>query len=115
MSFPIRKIGKKEISLVIKDGQFKRSNYLNLKFIPFIGPTRFFFVVSKKVSKLAVERNLIKRRSRAIINLNKDYLKPGFICVMMFKPEVRSLSFDQLTEEVKSALLAVGVLNNHRA
>ena len=97
----------------MKSGKFKGSNYLSLKFIPFIGPSHFFFVVSKKVSKLAVERNLIKRRSRAIINLNKDNIKSGFICVMMFKPEVKDLSFGQLVDEIKSVLIATGILNNN--
>ncbi|MEX0918933.1 MAG: ribonuclease P protein component [Candidatus Paceibacterota bacterium] len=99
-----RRIGKRLIEQVIKDGKSLYSPYLTLKILPTEGPSLWGFVVSKKVSKKAVERNFIKRRARYIVRKNINKLADGYLYVMIFKPEARHLTFNELEQEVVKLL-----------
>ena len=65
----------------------------------------FGYTVSKKVSKKAVERNLIKRRLRAIAReLYKTHGQNGYRYVLIARKQAVSRSFETLKGDVEYAL-----------
>ena len=70
-------------------------------------PIRFAFIVSKKVSKLALERNRVKRLVRESLKTLINGLSPGFDCVFVIK--TLEISLEETTKELKSALIKSGV------
>ena len=62
--------------------------------------SRFGVVVSKKISKRAVERNLIKRRIRAAIKAKLKEVRPGYDCVIKALPAI----IDKKYAEVEKSL-----------
>ena len=49
--------------------------------------SQFSFLCSKKVSKTAVRRNLLRRRGYNAIKKKVDSIKSGFYCVFTYKKE----------------------------
>lgn len=76
-------------------------------------PTRFSFVVSKKVSKSAIKRILLKRKSYNIIKNNIKYIKPGFLCIFHFKKGVENKSFQEISKEIVISLEKASVLEKN--
>ena len=74
--------------------------------------SRFGFVVSTKVSKLAVTRNLIKRRLRAIIAENVEVILPGFDIVIFTRPGASKLNFDELRSLLESIFIKLKLLTS---
>ncbi len=72
---------------------------------------KFTVVVSKKVAKTSVERNLLKRRSRAVIqDTTRDDLrnrKFGIAGVFFLKKEASAASFNLLKEEIQRVIIEV--------
>lgn len=62
---------------------------------------RFGVLVGLKVSKLAVERNLIKRRLKAILVKENFLIKPGMDVVLVAKSGILAADCSKLEEEVK--------------
>lgn len=58
-------------------------------------------IVNKKVSKRAVDRNLLKRRVKAIM---RRFLESGGDYTIIIKPEALSLSFTELKEEITTKI-----------
>ena len=67
-------------------------------------PSRFAFVVSTKVSKKAVERNLLRRRLREIIRKVLPRIKSGLDIMISTRPQACKLSFQELEQEVHALL-----------
>lgn len=57
-------------------------------------------VVSKKVSKKAVDRNRIKRWFREIYRINKDELPQKVHLILLAKPEVTKGSFNEVCNDI---------------
>lgn len=95
----------KEFLNLYKKGSFQRSRLFLLKFIKNnLKNSRFAFVVSLKVSKRAVDRNLIKRRMREIIRiLNKD-IKEGYDLVFIMNSLSLNVTYKDLQNEVVKSL-----------
>ena len=57
--------------------------------LPGAGPSRFGFVVGKKVARSSVGRHRLKRQMREIVHLmlNNGLIKPNFDVVVVAKPE----------------------------
>lgn len=62
--------------------------------------TKHRVVVSKKVSKKAVERNLIKRRIKSVLHTTKTQKPLVVIC----RPQSQTLSFPELKTELLQRL-----------
>lgn len=88
-----------------RDEDFKkvyrnRKTYGNRNFTLYVLKTntdlvRMGFSINKKVGK-AVERNLIKRRLRALYSDNYQRIKPGYDLVLVVKPNVNKMNYKQL-------------------
>jgi ribonuclease P protein component len=64
----------------------------------------FAFVVSKKVSKKAVIRNLLKRRGRKVIQDIKGRTKEGFSYIFFFQKGASDIDLKSIKEEMLSLL-----------
>lgn len=63
-------------------------------------PTRFGFIVSKRVG-VAVVRNRIRRRLKAVSRELLPEIGPGFDIVYRVHPEAAELGFDDLRERAR--------------
>ncbi|RIJ58287.1 ribonuclease P protein component [Clavibacter phaseoli] len=70
---------------------------------PADAPTRFGFIVSKKVGN-AVTRNLVRRRLKAVSAGLLDSLPPGTSIVIRVLPGMERTAWDTLQEEMASAV-----------
>ena len=70
---------------------------------------RFGIMVGLKVSKLAVERNKIKRRMREIIRFEEKNLKKSFDFVVTVLPAARGLGFEELKKSLLFNFKRLGV------
>lgn len=67
-------------------------------------PSRFGFIVSKKISKSAVVRNRVKRILREIVRKNIGTVKEGWDAVFLVKSGILSAETDKIEVEVKKCL-----------
>lgn len=95
----------RDLQKVYRFGKPAHTSALVIKFVS-AERTQVAFVVSKKVSKKAVERNRIKRALREYVRLNLDQTKPGKYLIMV-KSGAASLSGSELRAELKKALTKV--------
>lgn len=58
------------------------------------------FTVSKKVSRLAVERNRLKRRLREVYRCNRDILPEDILLIIRSLPRATCADFHEIREEV---------------
>lgn len=98
---------RKDFDNILKNGQ----TYFSPSFIfklqkNNLTVNRFGFIISKKISKKAVLRNLLKRRLREIIRQQLVKLKPGYdiIIIIKKKTEVLSKNYQQLLGEIFNLL-----------
>lgn len=72
-------------------------------------PTRFGFIISKKVSPLAVTRNKIRRHLSSAVSTLLPQLKPGFDIIIYPKSSITSASFDSLSQQLQESLKKIHV------
>lgn len=72
--------------------------------------TKFSFIVSKKVSKNAIKRILIKRRGYNIIKDNIEHIKSGFLCVFHFKKGFKIPTNEEINNQVMYLLKKANIL-----
>lgn len=65
---------------------------------------RFCFVVSKRVSKKAPARNLVKRRLRAAAAALMGRITPGFDCAVIARPGAEKKTYRELAAEMEKIL-----------
>ena len=96
---------EKEFEAVFKGGRTLKGKSVFLKYlINVTDKTRIGFVVSKKISKLAVERNKVKRRMREIIRLKKKDIKEGLSIVIISLPSIKGMTYQEMKEDLESLL-----------
>jgi len=95
------RIPKSLIALTIKRGFSVYTTNLTLKYLPYKTEIPLFaFIIPKKVSKRAVVRNKLKRRVKAVIKNILNNIKDNHSYVIMFKPSVNELNFNDLEKEL---------------
>jgi ribonuclease P protein component len=95
---------EKDFESVFKNGRGFNEGLLRIKITPNgLVSSRFGFIVSKKYSKKATERNNLKRRLRDIVKKNLLDLKEGFDVVLFAVPGLEN-NFDKLLEIVPKLL-----------
>ncbi len=75
-----------------------------------LGVTRFAIVVGTKVSKDAVDRNLLKRRLREIVRRELPAVAASADVAIIARPEALKLSFQELQVNTDQILRRAGVL-----
>ncbi|HJL55829.1 MAG: ribonuclease P protein component [Candidatus Pacebacteria bacterium] len=95
---------KELFSEVLKKGKSYHSPHVSFKMLhmPSIGKSSFYFVVSGKVIKKAVKRNLFKRRGRSIAK--SSGVKPGYVGAFFAKKGAGTLEYDKFKTEVLDLL-----------
>jgi ribonuclease P protein component len=66
--------------------------------------SRFAIIVSSKISKKAVERNIIKRRLREILRLENKYLKVGYDLIIVTLPTILGAKQVEIKKELITTL-----------
>ena len=100
----ISRFTKSEIDLLFKHG---KAVYKSKEFVILTAPclalsSRILLITSRKVGN-APERNLLRRRGRAIFYEEKLFERQKH-CVVIFKAPAKSLSFDQFKEILKKSV-----------
>lgn len=97
------RIKGKEINGVKKKGKLYRNKLFGVIVLKTSEKkdTRFGFVISKKVSKLATERNRIKRALYESLRHNIKYIKKGTDMVFLVKPEISKKSTNEIMREAE--------------
>jgi len=94
---------KRIVEKIFKEGKFINSLSLTFKFL--ISPEsgkRISFVVPKNVAKLAVKRNLLRRRGYSVLEKYIKQFPSGFIGVFIFKKYQDDISI--IENEIKTIL-----------
>jgi len=102
----MKRVTRTVFPLVLKKGHVFHAPHISLRVIsaPETVESAFAFVVSRKVTNMAVKRNLLKRRGRHIVREATEKLKNKYTGVFFFKKDADSLSFEELQEEIASLL-----------
>jgi ribonuclease P protein component len=96
---------KKDFEVFFKKGVSFKKNFLILKTTSNnLETKRFGFIVSQKVSKKAVVRNLIRRRLNEAVKLNFENVKNGVDCVFIVLSGAEKTSFLEVKNDVKNLL-----------
>jgi ribonuclease P protein component len=96
---------EKEFEAVFKGGRTLKGKNVFLRYlINGTDKTKVGFVVSKKISKLAVERNKIKRRMREVVRLKKKDMKEGLSIIIVSLPQIKGKDYREIREDLESLL-----------
>jgi ribonuclease P protein component len=95
------RINRKLFEEVAKKGKSFSCPYFSVKIAPATeNQSRFTFVVSSKISKKAVVRNKIKRRTRNIVAKLIPKIKKQINAIIFFKKGVETLTFAELQKQI---------------
>ena len=103
---------QEEFDLVKSSGKSIHSNSFLFSFFNRndSSPTRFGFIVTKKVDARATQRNTITRRMRAVVtSLLKD-LNLGYDCVVVAHHTSKNTSSETIMQELTEALRKAHIL-----
>lgn len=102
---------EKDFEAVFREGKGSACGPLRVKSICNKSEVaRFGFIVSKKYSKKASERNLIKRRMREIIRKMMPEIKNGYDIVLLASPGLEN-DYQKLQERIKTVLKNLNLKN----
>lgn len=102
---------KKEYDNIFAQGKSAFSKFLGIKALSNKGLyNRFGIIVSTKISKKAVERNLIKRQVREILRALNNSLEPGNDLVVITLPQILGKKIEQIKQEIESNLIKLKIL-----
>lgn len=91
-----RKIYSKSLGLRYKENQMEGS--------------RFAFLVSNKISKKAVDRNLLKRRLRSAVERMVPKIQISYDVIVLTMPGAQKLNFSELTRELYGLLKKIRII-----
>lgn len=106
-----RLLKKKDFENVFEKGKFINDKFLYFKIIQNNQEnSRFGIIVSKKITKKAVNRNKIKKRIRSIIKKNIPFIKKGIDLIIIPKKEINEKSFIQIQESISQLLIKAKIM-----
>ena len=101
---------KKDIEAVFQKGKSIFSKNIGVKFLFNNSKnSRYLVVASKKISKKAVKRNLLKRRLRAAIQNNSLNFQSGFDVMIITRPGAQELKYKELELELMTIFKKIGI------
>lgn len=71
---------------------------------------RFAFLVSSKISKKAVDRNLLKRRLRSMVEKIVPKIQISYDVIVLTMPGTQKLNFSELKQEFHGLLKKIRIL-----
>ncbi len=99
------RIKREEMEDVLSKGALKHSRLFSVRVMKKDVPlSQYSFVVSKKVAKLAVTRNLLRRRGYSIVKELQSRIVPGFTIVFFYKKGADTVEFSELKKEIEDFL-----------
>ena len=104
--------GHSSLRYVYKNGQVIRSHSITIKVVanPHRKQSRVAVVISKKVLKSAVRRNLIRRRVYECIRQKLPYLNGVYdIAVIILSSELLTVSHNDLSEQLDQLFSQAGI------
>ena len=112
----INRIGRKKEFLEIKNkGKIINSPLFGAStLVDETGEIKFGFVISKKISKRAVDRNKIKRRISEVLVKKLDNFKPGTKIVFLAKKSLLGASILKIEEEINKVFQFVRLSANQK-
>ncbi|MEI6420078.1 MAG: ribonuclease P protein component [bacterium] len=107
------KVKKELIPLVTRKGFFVSNDYITLRFllVPEQEEARFTVIVTKKVSKLAVDRHYNQRKIYNIIQELIPHSVPGYSTLIFPKKDLRLIEQDLIKEETIKILKKTGLIS----
>ena len=107
------KVPKDLITQVLKRGSFVTGEYITARFLVVEDQkkSRFTVVVTKKVSKLAVDRHFNQRIIYQIIQDILPETKPGFNVLIFPKKDLRDVDYKVLKEETLKVFKKIGIVS----
>ncbi len=97
------RVDRKGVEKIFKEGEFLSSPNLSFKYVKGVANERkISFVAPKSVAKLAVKRNLLRRRGYSALAKHLDQFPAGILAVFIFKKYQDDLSV--LENEIKGAI-----------
>jgi len=107
-----RLIGQSNFKKIATQGRYVFLKEMGIKWLPNqLNNSCFAFIVSTQVDKRAVARNKIKRRLREIIYCRLKNIKSGFNVLILTRPTIKSLKFEELEERLEEMLKRANLLN----
>lgn len=102
---------KKDFENVFAGGKTAKARYFFLKSLKTVNDdSRIGFIVSKKVSKKAVERNRTKRLFREAVRLDMARIKPGYDLVFIVLNSAKEKELLEIKKEIEFILGKYGLL-----
>jgi len=90
-----------ELRRIKKEGKIIQGKFFSLLLAKCHQPSRFAFIVSKKIHKRAVKRNRIRRLLAESVRSFLTNIKPDFDIVFLTKKAIVDQGFDQIKNEVE--------------
>lgn len=92
----------KEFQTIFRRGRYQSTAFFSINYLPNRqNLTRIGIVITKKITKKAVERNLIKRRVREIAREFHPRIKPGFDLVIVTKKPLLDADYTKLKKDLE--------------
>ncbi|MEI6396559.1 MAG: ribonuclease P protein component [Candidatus Taylorbacteria bacterium] len=115
-----QRLTTEQVSAVMENSKSFHSPFFTLKVLvktpktlktpkPVLG-NGFAAIVSKKIAKTAVARNLARRRTYEALKLTGVLVKPGFQVIVLCKAASIGANLKTLTTDLKTLLSKAGVL-----
>lgn len=101
----MQRVQRADFAAFFKKGKRFHSEHITIIFTPF---PKFHgsVVVSKKVSKLAVTRNLLRRRAYAKLSIFKNKEKTG-VFIVVLKPSFATLTKKEAQEHLEQLIVKI--------
>ncbi len=91
---------EKDFDRIFSKGRSIHATTMSIKYLPSsLDNPRFGFLVSNKISKRATQRNIIKRRLRAIVAKHAHDYKKAYDVVVLTRPPILTRTYAQMEEE----------------
>lgn len=101
------RISKKEIDFLFKKGKQVNSSVFGFRFYIINGSPgpRISFIVPKSLARLAVERNLLRRKGYFVLKKYINRFPVGIIGIFLFKKKEKNVS--KIEDEIKNILIKI--------
>lgn len=107
--FRLRK--QKDFDRISKEGVYFPEHFLLMKALRNdLEITRFGFIVSNKISSVAVKRNRIKRLLREAVRSLQNNLKEGYDCLFIARNGIMEKEAHEINSAVERLLRKAGII-----